>query len=234
MQHTIVIMTGAQKAGRLMITDWQHELSSVQRVEGMTWTKVLGSWAELLSASHYICLITRTQSAVQLGDGIIIQAPDGEVFCLEAVGLSCGREEGWPTLLTFSPSYTCEAGWWLKSAANNGSVRHWQRTRRQTGRLISVRRRRKWPNSQWNTAASHHLNVPWMRWSLHVVSWLLSSNGQWTGNIGIMKKKSLDMEGHSKHKLFLSYTMSFIIRETGIKLGVGGGVLEWVRWSTIQ
>lgn len=131
-------MAAAQKSWMLMITDWQHQLLSMDRVAGMTWTKLLGSRAELLSSSIYICLITRTQSSVQHEDGIIIQAPDGEVFCSEIVGLSRGREEGWPTLLTFSPSCTCEAGWWLKSLANNGRRRHWQRTRRQTERLISV------------------------------------------------------------------------------------------------
>lgn len=127
------------KSWMLMITDWQHQLLSMDRVVGMTWTKLLGSWVKHLSSSIYICLITRTQRAVQHEDGTIIQAPDGEVFCSEAVGLSRGREEGWPMLLTFSPSCTCKAGWSLKSSANNGRRRHWRRTRRQTERLISVR-----------------------------------------------------------------------------------------------
>lgn len=95
---------------------------------------------------------------------------------------------------------------------------------------------KKWPDSQWNTAASHHLNVASIRWSLHVASWLLASNGYWTGNNGIIggKKKVSTWKGTTKTSNFwVVYAMRFIIRGAGLKR-CREGDLVWVRWSAIH
>lgn len=131
----------------------------MDRVVRMTWTKLLGSLAELLSSSIYICLIARTQSAVQHEHGIIIQAPDGEVFCSETVGLYCGREEGWPTLLTFSPELYLWSGMMAEIFGQQWHTETLTEDQETNTEAHQCQAEKKWPNSQWNTAVSHHLNV---------------------------------------------------------------------------
>lgn len=200
------------KSWMLMITDWRHQLLSVDRVVGMTWTKLLGSWAELLSGSIYICLIAQTQSAVQHKRGIIIQAPDGEFFCLRTKGLYCGREEGWPTLLTFFQSCTCEAGWWPKFLADNGRKGHWQRARRQTQRPTRVRP--KWNDQIHNVCrCKSSFKCNRMGWSLHLAFWLPAWEWMFNWKQWDYEEKIYWDRRTLKGKLFLSCLNSELYHE---------------------
>lgn len=161
------------------------------------------------SDTLYIPLIARTQTVVRHEHGIIIQAPDGEVFCSRTMGLSCGRGGG----LTYAPDLFPELYLWSGMMAEIFG-QQWQTETltedRETNRKPhQCQVEKEMTKSTMEYSCKSSFKCGWMGWSLHVASWLLASNGHWTENNGIMgakkiEKKSLDMEWHYKDELFLS------------------------------